>query len=225
MKELLEYLARGLVEEPDEVTVVEVQEDDGVTVLELSVGDDDYGNVIGRGGRTASALRTIIKTAATKQQAPGVRGHRRLLMEAGAGGHPSGWLRAGRVGRPHGLDGSFHVVTPNAALIGVVSHLTVGGRELEIVRQAGTASRPIVRLEGCEDREAAEALRGEELLVPREAAPELEARRVVGRGSRRLRGARRRPRGRGGRATCSRCRRARCSRCGAWGRRPTCSCR
>jgi hypothetical protein len=68
MKELLEYLARGLVEEPDEVSVVEVEDDDGVTVLELSVGEDDYGNVIGRGGRTASALRTIIKTAATKRK-------------------------------------------------------------------------------------------------------------------------------------------------------------
>lgn len=68
MKELLEYLARGLVEEPDAVQVVEVQEVDGVTVLELSVGEDDYGSVIGRGGRTASALRTIIKTAATKQK-------------------------------------------------------------------------------------------------------------------------------------------------------------
>ncbi|HEY1507796.1 MAG TPA: KH domain-containing protein [Solirubrobacteraceae bacterium] len=68
MKELLEYLARGLVEEPDAVQVVEVNDDDGVTVLELSVGEDDYGNVIGRGGRTASALRTIIKTAATKRK-------------------------------------------------------------------------------------------------------------------------------------------------------------
>ena len=68
MKDLLEYLARGLVEEPDEVQVKEVQEDDGVTVLELSVGEVDYGNIIGRGGRTASALRTIIKTAAAKQQ-------------------------------------------------------------------------------------------------------------------------------------------------------------
>jgi uncharacterized protein len=68
MKELLEYLARGLVEEPDEVLVNEVQEDDGVTVLELSVGEDDYGNIIGRGGRTASALRTILKTAAAKQK-------------------------------------------------------------------------------------------------------------------------------------------------------------
>ncbi len=68
MKELLEYLARGLVEHPDEVRVNEVQEDDGAIVLELSVADDDYGNVIGRGGRTAAALRTIVKTAATKSK-------------------------------------------------------------------------------------------------------------------------------------------------------------
>jgi predicted RNA-binding protein YlqC (UPF0109 family) len=66
MKELLEYLARGLVEHPDEVRVNEVQED-GATVLELSVAEDDYGNVIGRGGRTASALRAVIKSAASKR--------------------------------------------------------------------------------------------------------------------------------------------------------------
>jgi uncharacterized protein len=68
MKDLLEYLARGLVQRPDEVRINEVQEDDGATVLELSVAEDDYGNVIGRGGRTAAALRTIIKTAAVKQK-------------------------------------------------------------------------------------------------------------------------------------------------------------
>jgi uncharacterized protein len=68
MKELLEYLTRGLVDSPDDVEVVEVTEDDGTTVLELSVGEDDYGNVIGRGGRTASALRTIIKTAAQREK-------------------------------------------------------------------------------------------------------------------------------------------------------------
>ncbi len=68
MKELLEYLARGLVEHPDEVRVNEVQEDDGAIVLELSVADDDYGSVIGRGGRTAAALRTVVKTAATKSK-------------------------------------------------------------------------------------------------------------------------------------------------------------
>ena len=67
MKELLEYLARGLVEHPDQVRVNEVHEDDA-TVLELSVADDDYGNVIGRGGRTAAALRTVVKTAAVRSK-------------------------------------------------------------------------------------------------------------------------------------------------------------
>ncbi|MGB0097126.1 MAG: KH domain-containing protein, partial [Solirubrobacteraceae bacterium] len=61
MKELLEYLAQGLVDSPEEVTVVEVSEDASTTVHELSVGEDDYGSVNGRGGRTASALRTIVK--------------------------------------------------------------------------------------------------------------------------------------------------------------------
>jgi predicted RNA-binding protein YlqC (UPF0109 family) len=68
MKELLEYLAQGLVEHPDQVRVNEVREDDGAIVLELSVADDDYGNVIGRGGRTAAALRTVVKTAAAKDK-------------------------------------------------------------------------------------------------------------------------------------------------------------
>ncbi|MGH2881691.1 MAG: KH domain-containing protein [Solirubrobacteraceae bacterium] len=74
MKELLEYLARGLVEHPDEVRVNEVEEDDGAIVLELSVADDDYGNVIGRGGRTAAALRTVVKAAA-------VRSKRRVFVD------------------------------------------------------------------------------------------------------------------------------------------------
>jgi predicted RNA-binding protein YlqC (UPF0109 family) len=65
-RDLLEYLARGLVDEPDEVSVGEVREDDGTVVLELSVAQDDYGNVIGRGGRTAGALRTVVKTAAAR---------------------------------------------------------------------------------------------------------------------------------------------------------------
>ena len=72
-RELLEYLARGLVDDQDQVKVNEVREDDGTVVLELSVGPDDYGNVIGRGGRTATALRTVIKSAAAKQ------GHRIFL--------------------------------------------------------------------------------------------------------------------------------------------------
>jgi hypothetical protein len=66
VKELLEYLARGLVEHPDKVRVTEVQADDRSLVLELSVADEDYGSVIGRGGRTAGALRTVIKAASAK---------------------------------------------------------------------------------------------------------------------------------------------------------------
>jgi predicted RNA-binding protein YlqC (UPF0109 family) len=67
-RELLEFLARGLVDEPDQVRVTEVRENDGTVVLELSVAQDDYGNVIGRGGRTASALRTVVKTAASRRR-------------------------------------------------------------------------------------------------------------------------------------------------------------
>jgi predicted RNA-binding protein YlqC (UPF0109 family) len=74
MKELLEYLARELVDDPDEVEVEEFTEDDGTLVLELSVGDEDYGKVIGRGGRTASALRTLLKAAA-------VRENKRVLID------------------------------------------------------------------------------------------------------------------------------------------------
>jgi uncharacterized protein len=64
-RRLLEYLAEGLVEEPDEVSVEQFEGDNGTTVLELSVAADDYGRVIGRGGRTAHALRTVVKAAAT----------------------------------------------------------------------------------------------------------------------------------------------------------------
>ena len=74
MRELLVYLARALVERPDEVRVEEFEEDDGTLVLELSVAEDDYGKVIGRGGRTAQALRTVVKAAAVKD-------NRRVLID------------------------------------------------------------------------------------------------------------------------------------------------
>ena len=68
MKELLEYLAQQLVEEPGEVLVEQFDEDDGTVVLELSVAEDDYGRVIGKGGRTANALRSVLKAAAVKNE-------------------------------------------------------------------------------------------------------------------------------------------------------------
>ncbi len=66
MRELLESLAKQLVAEPDAVQVEQFEEDDGTVVLELAVAGDDYGRVIGRGGRTANALRTVVKAAAVK---------------------------------------------------------------------------------------------------------------------------------------------------------------
>jgi predicted RNA-binding protein YlqC (UPF0109 family) len=72
--ELLAYLARALVDEPEKVEVERFEEEDGTVVLELAVADDDYGKVIGRGGRTAHALRTLVKAAAVKEQ-------RRVLVD------------------------------------------------------------------------------------------------------------------------------------------------
>ncbi|CAN5566917.1 KH domain-containing protein [soil metagenome] len=66
LADLLGFLARAVVAEPDSVEVTELEEDDGTVVLELTVADEDYGKVIGRGGRTAGALRTVVKAAAAR---------------------------------------------------------------------------------------------------------------------------------------------------------------
>jgi len=63
MKELLTILAKNLVDEPDLVTVTE-EEKEGTIVLSLKVGPDDMGKVIGKQGRIAKALRTLVKAAA-----------------------------------------------------------------------------------------------------------------------------------------------------------------
>jgi len=88
---------------------------------------------------------------------------------------PPRWLRAGVVGRPHGLDGSFHVIRASPELLSVGVVVRVGELERAIERRAGTDDRPIVRVEGCSDRDAAEALRGAELTVARPEAASLEA--------------------------------------------------
>ena len=66
MKELVEVIAKSLVEHPEAVRVDERQED-GQTVLELHVAEDDMGKVIGRQGRIAKAIRTVVKAAATRE--------------------------------------------------------------------------------------------------------------------------------------------------------------
>jgi predicted RNA-binding protein YlqC (UPF0109 family) len=66
MDELLAYLARSLVDHPDAVTVESAEEEDAL-VLELRVADDDAGQIIGRRGRTISALRTVMRAVGASQ--------------------------------------------------------------------------------------------------------------------------------------------------------------
>ena len=73
MRELIDYIARALVDKPDEVAVSEVGGDGG-SVLELRVAQEDLGKVIGRQGRTARAIRTLLSAAAAKK-------HQRATLE------------------------------------------------------------------------------------------------------------------------------------------------
>jgi uncharacterized protein len=73
MRDLVEFLARALVEDPDGVEVTEVEEN-GDLVVEVTVGGDDLGRLIGKGGRVANAIRTIAKAASTGSD-------RRVLVE------------------------------------------------------------------------------------------------------------------------------------------------
>lgn len=65
MKELVEIIAKSLVDHPDDVVVTEV-EDDGTITLELTVAPEDMGKVIGKQGRIAKSIRTVVKAAASK---------------------------------------------------------------------------------------------------------------------------------------------------------------
>jgi predicted RNA-binding protein YlqC (UPF0109 family) len=73
VRELVEFLARALVSNPDEVRVEEIDED-GDTVLEVRVAEEDLGRVIGRNGRVANAIRAVAKAAATHEE-------RRVMVE------------------------------------------------------------------------------------------------------------------------------------------------
>jgi predicted RNA-binding protein YlqC (UPF0109 family) len=74
VKQLIEFLARALVDSPDDVSVESFEEDDGTVVFELRVAEDDVGKVIGRSGRTVNALRTVVRAAS-------VREGRRVLVD------------------------------------------------------------------------------------------------------------------------------------------------
>ncbi len=90
----------------------------------------------------------------------------------GDGGSPA--VPAGRVGRAHGLDGSFYVTGARPRLLAVGTTVRLDGRTCTVVRRAGTDQHPIVRLEEIQDRPVAEGLRGRELTVELAEAPALE---------------------------------------------------
>ena len=66
MKELVEFIAKSLVDDPSQVYVSEIEGESSV-ILELRVGPEDMGRVIGKGGRTVNAIRTLIRVLAAKQ--------------------------------------------------------------------------------------------------------------------------------------------------------------
>ncbi|NLU42390.1 MAG: KH domain-containing protein [Firmicutes bacterium] len=68
MKDLVEFIAKSLVEHPEEVRVTEIDHGGGLITYELHVAPSDMGKVIGRQGRIARAIRSVVKAAATKQQ-------------------------------------------------------------------------------------------------------------------------------------------------------------
>ena len=81
----------------------------------------------------------------------------------------------GRIGRPHGLDGSVHLDGHGGAVpLAPGSRVEVGGRPSVIVSRKGTAERPVVRLDLASDRDAAESLRGHDVTVPADTLPATE---------------------------------------------------
>ena len=67
MKELIEFIARSLVENPDAVTVSEAEEADGTILVQLAAAQEDMGRIIGKQGRTAKAMRTLLNAKATRE--------------------------------------------------------------------------------------------------------------------------------------------------------------
>jgi 16S rRNA processing protein RimM len=125
-------------------------------------GQDASAKTGSEGGKKISAAGANKTETGSKEEANG-----------GPAAGTSTALPAGRVGRAHGLDGSFYVTVPRPRLLTVGTSVVVAGLSAEIVRRAGTDRRPIVRLDGIEDRERADALRGMTLSVETSSAPAL----------------------------------------------------
>ena len=176
-KELLEHLARGLVEQPRGVRVDRVPRKTTVrSLLELGVAADDYGKVIGRGRPYGAGAAHRGQSRCGERRPARIRRHRRRPHGLAWTAHPE----RGTLGPPDesgaltDSTAALRAAAPTAQLLAAGRTVIATGEEREIVRRAGTDERPIVRLAEIENRPSAEALRGEELLCPRDAAPELD---------------------------------------------------
>jgi predicted RNA-binding protein YlqC (UPF0109 family) len=67
MKELIEFIAKSLVENPDAVIITEEREEDGTILIKLAAAQEDMGRIIGKQGRTAKAMRTLLNAKATRE--------------------------------------------------------------------------------------------------------------------------------------------------------------
>lgn len=123
--------------------------------------------------QTRAQPRARARARATDEQTPTTAEQPTLTAAECDGQAQTDRLQAGRVGRAHGLDGSFYVTRPRSRLLELGAKVTIDGNTMEIVRRAGTEQRPIVRVGDVEDRPGAEALRGLALTVAAQDAPSL----------------------------------------------------
>ena len=160
------FLARELVDNPDDVSVERVERESGELLLELHVaprgcrqGDRQAGpdRPLAADGR--QGVRPCVRAAACMSRSQPDPDRSRLIV--------------GTVGRPHGLDGSFHLAGHGGDVaLDAGLEVEVGERTARIAARKGTADRPILRLDIAASREEAEALRGFPVSVDRAELPD-----------------------------------------------------
>lgn len=154
---VLEYITKAVVDEPDQVEVETSEGRRGTVSLEVHVADDDMGRVIGKRGRVANSIRTVVRAAAA------VTGSRSTSSSSSSPvPDPVTLLEVGRVAKAHGLRGEVVVALstnrPDRVAKGSVLHTDRG--PLTVVASRPHQKRHIVRFAGVDTREGAEALHG-----------------------------------------------------------------
>lgn len=179
MKDFVEFVAKGLVDKPEDVQVVEVEGEQGA-VLELRVAKEDLGKVIGQ-ARAGTAQCAPYAARRGLFQGPSSRhAGNRGVVRGGTAQHPADLVEIGMLARPHGIRGEIRVnyyADSLELLRGDVVYLQAGNkppRKMEIDTVRMHQGTPLIRFVEAPDRTAAEFLRGQTLLIPESALPELD---------------------------------------------------